>query len=574
MTEQSELPDAIWPTRVQGWFGEYVPADDPQHPGAAWAQYAGSAPPVLTLLGGYDSGKSSLLRRLLVDAGVTCPEWLTISARHETFGVCLIEQAGLVFRDTPGLSTDAADPRGEENNRRALAAAGLTDALLVVLPPQLATGELDALREVVDQGWLPGSLRFVISRFDEAGVDPTGDLPQYKDLAARKVQELRREFVLSENVPVSVVAPDAFQLAGELRQPDPSMWDPYRDWDGMQQIQAGLMSLTNQEQDLRAAAAVRYWAAALHTSFIRLSVQQEKARSALATAGQGRKSTKQLIGRLDELESGARAGLDGLLTSALDQALQVGLDDDTRLRQRTGTALQVWFDESMAELSRFIQDADAEFARETSRPAWRDLDAVLLGLLPGPAKESPAASAQDDAATGKAGERTKRLLEVNKSLSSALKEVKTVFAKRTRDFSASASSASADPPPTTPAPGGASVTGGMGRALAAGDVLVAVGPALVDIFTFVSDLRREREQQRAQERHVQEIEQRMEELRRTVGKAAFSVFAEHIEGERLLLTESADTFARLSASLADRVALLELARTSAHDLLQAAPALT
>jgi hypothetical protein len=56
--------------------------------------------------------------------------------------------------------------------------------------------------------------------------------------------------------------------------------------------------------------------------------------------------------------------------------------------------------------------------------------------------------------------------------------------------------------------------------------------------------------------------------------AAFSVFAEHIEGERLLLRESADTFTRLSASLTDRVALLGLARTSAHDLLQATPTLT
>ena len=187
MTEQRDYLPAGWLDRMNHWFVEHAPSSDPVHPAAAWAQHAASALPVLTLFGAYDSAKSALLRRLLVDSGATCPEWLTISARHETFGVGVVEFAGMLVRDTPGLSPKADDPRGEHNNRVALAAAGLTDALLVVLPPQLATGELDALRQVVDQCWVPGSLRFAISRFDEAGVDPTGDREQYEDLAARKV---------------------------------------------------------------------------------------------------------------------------------------------------------------------------------------------------------------------------------------------------------------------------------------------------------------------------------------------------------------------------------------------------
>ena len=565
ITEQDESPEANWPERVQEWFADHMLPDNPEHPAAAWEQHAASALPILTLFGAYDSGKSSLLRRLLVDGGATCPEWLTISARHETFDARLVELSGLRLRDTPGLSPEADDPRGEENNRLAFAAAGLTDALLVVLSPQLATSEFDALRKIVDQRWPPGSLRFAISRFDEAGVDPTGDRSQYEDLAARKVGELRKQLDLSQDVPVSVVVPDAFQLAGDLRQPDPSTWDSFRDWDGMRQFQEGLTSLSAQTPYLRAAAAVRYWAAALRTASTRLAEQQEPLRSALETTKQGRKRTEQLMMRLDELEAAARAELDGRLASVLDQALQAGLGDDARLRERTETALRDWFDKSRAELSRFAQEAETELARQMSRPAWRDLEDLLLGLFPESAEEPSAAPARDEAAPGEAGRLGPRLLELNTSFSKSLKDVKAVFAKRTRDYSASAKTR------TPTATAGAPLTG-AGRVLEAGEVLVAVGPVLVDVFNLISEWKHEREQNEAQERTLQEIEQKMTTLRHTVSQAAFAVLAEDVQSVRRPLKETADAVSGLTASISDRLALLELARDAAHDVLQAAPA--
>ncbi len=106
------------------------PAEDATAYTTEWSDFETSVTPVLTLFGAYDSGKSSLLRRLLVDSGSICPNWLTISGRHETFEVSSVEAAGLLIRDTPGLSPEADDPRGMENNRRALNAAALTDTLL------------------------------------------------------------------------------------------------------------------------------------------------------------------------------------------------------------------------------------------------------------------------------------------------------------------------------------------------------------------------------------------------------------------------------------------------------------
>jgi hypothetical protein len=228
------------------------------------------------------------------------------------------------------------------------------------------------------------------------------------------------------------------------------------------------------------------------------------------------------------------------------------------------TALQDWFDKCSTELSRFVQEAEAELARRMSRPAWRDLDDLLLGLFPRPVKEPSAGQARDEAAPGESGHLGPRLLELNTSFSKALQEVKTVFAKRTRDFSASARPRIPTASPRVPMTG-------AGRVLEAGEVLVALGPALVDLFNLMSELQREREQQEAQERMLKQVEQKMTTLRQTIGEAAVAVFAEDVEGVRLPLRETANAVADLTTSLLDGVAQVEMARTAAHDLLQAVP---
>ena len=53
------------------------------------------------IFGAYDAGKSTLLKRLLVEAGTAVPEWLTVSGRRETFEVLSVQSEGIVFVDTP-----------------------------------------------------------------------------------------------------------------------------------------------------------------------------------------------------------------------------------------------------------------------------------------------------------------------------------------------------------------------------------------------------------------------------------------------------------------------------------------
>lgn len=104
-----------------------------------WQQFSGQAAIRTVIFGAYDSGKSSLLKRLLVEAGSPVPDWVTISARRETFESREVVAGPIAFVDSPGLSSG----NGEHDiiSRKALQ---LADAYIWVMPPQLVTsGQAD-----------------------------------------------------------------------------------------------------------------------------------------------------------------------------------------------------------------------------------------------------------------------------------------------------------------------------------------------------------------------------------------------------------------------------------------------
>lgn len=116
---------------VRDWLGR-LPGGSPGRHADDWDAFQKRDRPVVTLFGSYDTGKSSLLRRLLVDSGRDVPDWLTISARHETFEVNDVEFGTCIVRDTPGFDVGASGVR-EQNSSRAMAAVGLTDVGIAVL---------------------------------------------------------------------------------------------------------------------------------------------------------------------------------------------------------------------------------------------------------------------------------------------------------------------------------------------------------------------------------------------------------------------------------------------------------
>ena len=570
--KEQHLDEESWDSAVQTWLKTYAPVDRWEAVATSLLAHMSQPSTVLSLLGVYDSGKSSLLRRLLIDAGLECPDWLTISAQHETFEVTPIEVEGVLIRDTPGLSPTARDPRGLQNNRRALEAAALTDVLVLVVPPQLATGEVEELRAVLEQQWPLGSLRCVISRFDEAGVDASGDPDEYRALARRKTAELRQSLGLSEDVPVDVVAPDAWQFAGEARNPDPSVWDHSRDWDGIAEFRASLLPLVSPRAAFRAAAATRHWAGALDAEVDQLTVQQEQTLEALQTVDQADRRNDRVNARLHELELGIRAELEAALGNVLDMALLSGVVDADKLRDTTTAALDSWLSKAQADLRLLMEDFDAEFDRQMARSAWRDLDAHFGAVA------DPAAARVDtdgvDSSASQADRLGPQLLKVNSSLTKSLKEVREVFTKRTKNFSAKAERIPSVPPKAPTAKSAPKGLGGVEGALNVGEVLVALGPALVDMFGLISEYRREQAQQKAKRDALVSIERKLQHLRSTVGEAAFAVIVEDMKAARAAVDESAQPVKALSASLHEQADLLAQALTDAVILVAAVPQAT
>jgi hypothetical protein len=367
--------DAVrdWLRRLPGGSlaGQYV--DD-------WDAFEKLDRPVVTLFGSYDTGKSSLLRRVLVDSGGDVPGWLTISARHETFEVNDVEVGGCIIRDTPGFAVGASDIRAQNNSRRAMAAVGLTDVGIAVLTPQLATAERDVLQQMLTRGWPAGTMWFVISRFDEAGVDPEYDLAEYRELGDRKVRELRELFELDDRTPVFVVSQDPFQTAGPDTDLSRETWDDFRGWDGMRDFADAFEAVSlSALPGWRHAAGQRYWAAVLYETVteLRRQLADYTARAEVAANGVARRDVWE--SELDTLDRAAHAGLVGLVEEVIRRPREPSSGTD-ELRAEIQRTLGEWFTKHEVRLQRLRQSIRKARERERARPSWAGFASLVATL--------------------------------------------------------------------------------------------------------------------------------------------------------------------------------------------------
>lgn len=339
-----------------------------------WQHFASISDPVVTVYGAYDTGKSSLLRRLIVDSGVEVPDWLTISARHETFEVNEVRAAGCLLRDTPGFVTGAEDARAGMNTQLANSAVELTDVAIVTLTPQLATADFLALQALVRRGWRSGSLWFVISRFDEAGVDPESDEDGYRDRAQRKTDELRRAMELDDAVPVFVVSQDFAQMAGSERNPDPQMWDEFRSWDGVAELREALNSLGACDgSSLRASAAQRFWRQLVTNSLDGLQAVMAKYLDHENFSDEGLRLRQSWVAQLDAMQNSAGADLRGKISEIIGQAV-----DDQRgadaIQKSLKAIIESWYGIQERNIEKLLRNVDDTIELERQRPSWKRLE--------------------------------------------------------------------------------------------------------------------------------------------------------------------------------------------------------
>ncbi|XVV10829.1 hypothetical protein ACQP2X_39220 [Actinoplanes sp. CA-131856] len=378
---------------VRDWLGRLPGGSLADRYARGWDAFGALDRPVVTLFGAYDTGKSSLLRRLLVDAGREVAGWLTISARHETFEVNDAEIGGCLVRDTPGFTDGADDLRARNNTSRALAAVGLTDIGVVVMAPQLATAEHEVLKRILGQGWPAGTMWFVISRFDEAGVNPEYDLAEYRALSEHKTRELRQMFGLDETARIFVVAPDPFQTGGPDTDLGPETWNEFRDWDGMRALADALETVTPSAlPQWREAAGRRYWTQVLDDTLAELREQLAGYTAQAQVAARGVDKRDAWEGELDALDQAAQASLEGLVDEVLRRSFEPGAGA-AAVQAEIERALSEWFAKHDVPLQRLLQSIRKSKERERAQPSWAGFASLVNTLEAEPAPAGAAGAA-------------------------------------------------------------------------------------------------------------------------------------------------------------------------------------
>ena len=104
------------------------------------------------------------------------PEWLTVSARRETFELNAVDVGDLTFTDAPGFAAG-----NELHDELAQDALALSDAFLLVVPPQLLTTNRELVGSILSGRYFFGEPRPGVDRVIRRGDRPGrlhGDRPR------------------------------------------------------------------------------------------------------------------------------------------------------------------------------------------------------------------------------------------------------------------------------------------------------------------------------------------------------------------------------------------------------------
>ena len=343
--------------------------------------------PRVLVYGDYDSGKSSFIRRLLVDDREPVPPTLTVSARPETQDVHEYRWGEFRLIDTPGLQSGTA--RHDDEAQRSLPDAALIVYMLGANPVTSDRTGLDlVLRGDPDRGVLPKLDRtvFVVNRADELSVNPLDDPDGFAQVIARRERELRDALVGTPELRrlgvtvaperIVFVASDPFGQVGDADEVTSADFDECRDWDGMDEVRAAFDELALRLQANSVDVGI------LHAGVAALGELMAANAAVIARDGAAIEQLGGLAGDVhDRMELGrlladdqhaalTRTGL-GFIDEAVTEALQ--LDDDKRREARLNRAVQFRDDR---ELGQRVE----EWAEETNRRVadWVRETAVVL----------------------------------------------------------------------------------------------------------------------------------------------------------------------------------------------------
>lgn len=325
---------------------------------------AQDAPPRLVIAGDYSTGKSSFIKRLLVDSGARVPDGLDVTAQPRTDRAETFEWGDWELVDTPGFQSGRSD-----HGQRARDAAVGASILLVLFNPNLVVGSATDLLHVLLGETAAGRvgklsrMLFVINRADELGIDPTEDPSGHQNLCRRKELELAQALGAIGELPgegdravraeqIVCVASDPFGLVGDRTDVSRADYDRHRGWDGMDDVR---LALTD------ALVAVRDNAVDLQIL--------ERGASALGAVVHGR---REVIAYLDATISQSR-----WLLLDLDACLSTGHAIEAEARERLVTAYVKFVADLFDDAANAAGDKDERHARVERLGAWADDREVL-----------------------------------------------------------------------------------------------------------------------------------------------------------------------------------------------------
>lgn len=344
---------------------------------------AASRLPRLHVFGDYNAGKSSFIKRLLIEAGVALPDTLAVRADPTTSSVVAYLWERVLLVDTPGLQS-----RREADNILALNSFADASFMLFVLQPSLLGSTLDTICPILlgddARGIEPKMERaiFIIGRSDELGPDPEDDFKEYKRACNRKRRELIRALarrgVRIPDEHVLCVAADPYGRVGDRTDVVPSEYDRARAWDGIESLMAAVRGISASAKRAAVARSVldagvmrlTHCLAEVQTEYAHvareLTTLKELADLLGTTASEGTRIENHIIGRLDRLLDEAT---EGLIADALGATNEVELQQAARNlvswwdKEEFKAGLQDWEKRSCDEIDSWYRRASDEIGR-------------------------------------------------------------------------------------------------------------------------------------------------------------------------------------------------------------------
>lgn len=322
--------------------------------------------PVVAVYGAYDAGKSTLVKRLLVEAHQPVPSWLTISARPETFETNDVEAFGCVLRDTPGIA--GGNTRHQNVADRALLDADVT---ILVMPPQLLTGNRDhVLARITGSAYRPTGLftpeswMFVITKLDE-GEDPSENLPAYHKRLELKRAEwgklLDSNGLPTDAVPLFAISADPYGVVGDDPCPTPGSYTAgCIEWDGVADLVSALRALPDRLPHLRRWTRLRRACVLLGDAF---AEAEHVHASTDQSAAEARSRKHTWIAHFEERHSQLLEVGTGVLSREIEEELNSFFtrrsSNNDELRAKIEKICNGWLDNQLTALAKLVQDSDA-----------------------------------------------------------------------------------------------------------------------------------------------------------------------------------------------------------------------